>query len=162
MAEFCSNITAMKNVFIISCVLVTGLLFFSCKKTNASLKQPSQAEGYLTASAWSFTRPSDGTRPPVFDSVAFFFSQQINSNTYRDSVAGYYPGGLIVTTSATFIVSSVADVPDTLITPFSPYSASGTRLDTFLVTDLNSQHFVMWQYTVPGNGQLLRDTLVRR
>jgi len=155
----------MSNACIVSCILLAGIIFYSCKKTHAPLVQPLtpiMAENYLTESPWSFTWPPDGTRPPIFDSVAFFFSQQINSNTYRDRVVGYYPGRLTVFTSATFIVSNKANKPDTLITPFSPYTASGSKLDTFLISDLSSHAFVMWQYTVPGNGQLLRDTLVRR
>lgn len=155
----------MKYAFIICCILLTIIAFFDCKKTHASLKPPvltsSQAEAYLTASAWGFTWPSDGTRPPVFDSVAFFFSQQINANTYRDSVAGYYPGRLVITTSATFIVTNIANAPDTLITPFSPYTLSGNKPDTFLITGLTNNLFVMQQYTVPFNAQL-KGTLVRR
>ncbi len=157
----------MKAPFIL-CIILFSMAIFSCKKSHISATQPQLspaiAESYLTGGAWAFTYEPWQTRPAIFDSVGFFFTSQISANEYEDSIVAYYPGRLVQYAEGRFIVSSLSNTPDTLISVFTPYTAAFNQIDTFLVKSLTQKQMVLLLYhtNYPPGYTPLQDTVTRK
>ncbi len=157
----------MKAFLFICIIFLTGVALFSCKKPHTTPVtpplSPEVAENYFTAGPWVFSTYISGIHPPIYDSVAFFFNKRISATRYVDSIAAYYPLRLVIFTYGTFIISNSYNTPDTLISPFSPYTASGAQIDTFLIKDLSARLFIIQRYsaTPPAGYPAQQDTLRR-
>jgi hypothetical protein len=124
---------------------------------------PDVAENYLTNRPWIFSGSFMEHHAIIYDSVAFFFNSRTAANEYLDSIVAYYPMRLIIFTFGKFIVSSTYNTPDTLISPFSPYTAAGNQLDTFLIQNLSDTLFLMKNYSaVPASYPIQQDSLIRK
>jgi hypothetical protein len=152
---------------------LTGILFVltyitGCDKSNDEQMKPpltpDVAENYLTNGPWIFSGSFMEHHAVIYDSVAFFFKSRTAANEYLDSIAAYYPmGRLIIFTLGRFIVSSTYNTPDTLISPFSPYTTAGNKLDTFLIQNLSNTLFLMKDYSaIPASYPIQQDSLIRK